>query len=55
MRLGALVNLELVDLVLDRVEVDFVESSLTRGTGGERESGLGVRRYSNVPTALLLG
>ena len=43
MRLGALVNLELVDLVLERVEVDLDDPSLMRGTRGRGKvvSGLG--------------
>ncbi len=50
-----LVNLELIDLVLERVEVDLVESPLTRCAGRQRERGLWVRRDADVSTTLLLG
>ena len=52
---AVLVDLELIDLVLERIEVDLFEPPLTRRAGGQREGGVGVRRDSNISAALLLG
>lgn len=48
-------DLELINLVLKRVEVDLFESPLTRSSSGEREGGLWVGRDGDVSTTLLLG
>ena len=52
---GLLMDLELVDLALKRVEVDLVESPLSRSAGCQGEGGLWVGRDGDVPAALLLG